>query len=83
MKHDEISSGTFSVSNLGMHSASSLASIIMPSQAGILVVGAVADRPTVRNGSLESGRLMTATLSCDHRITEGVYADGFPNELPA
>lgn len=90
---NEISGGTFSVSNLGMHGVNSFASIIMPAQAGILAVGAVADRPVVRNGNLEAGRLMTATLSCDHRIIDGVYAAGFlnefkrllenPNELPA
>lgn len=90
---NEISGGSFSVSNLGMHGVSSFASIIMPAQAGILAVGAVADRAVVRNGNLEIGRLMTATLSCDHRIIDGVYAAGFlnefkrllenPNELPA
>jgi len=93
ISENEISGGTFSVSNLGMHGVSSFASIIMPAQAGILAVGAVADRAVVRNGNLEIGRLMTATLSCDHRIIDGVYAAGFlnefkrllenPNELPA
>lgn len=78
---DEISGGTFSVSNLGMHGIGSFSSIIMPSQAGILAVGAVADRPAARNGNLEIGRLMTATLSCDHRIIDGVYAAGFLNEF--
>ena len=77
----EISGGTFSVSNLGMHGVSSFASIIMPGQAGILAVGAVADRPTARKGNLEIGRFMTATLSCDHRIIDGVYAAGFLNEF--
>jgi pyruvate dehydrogenase E2 component (dihydrolipoamide acetyltransferase) len=90
---DEISGGTFSVSNLGMHGVSSFASIIMPGQAGILAVGTVTDRPVARNGSLEIGRFMTATLSCDHRIIDGVYAADFlkelkrllenPSELPA
>lgn len=89
----EISGGTFSVSNLGMHKVDSFASIIMPAQAGILAVGSVADRPVARNGSLEIGRIMTATLSCDHRIIDGVYAADFlnefkrllehPNQLPA
>lgn len=93
IRENEISGGTFSVSNLGMHGVNSFASIIMPAQAGILAVGAVAARPFVRNGNIETGRLMTATLSCDHRIIDGVYAAGFlnefkrllenPNELPA
>lgn len=78
---DEISGGTFSVSNLGTHGISSFASIIMPGQAAILAVGQVTDRPAARNGSLEIGRFMTATLSCDHRIIDGVYAADFLNEF--
>ncbi len=78
---DEISGGTFSVSNLGMHGVSSLASIIMPGQSGILAVGALAERVLVRNGKLEVGKIMTATLSCDHRIIDGAYAAGFLNEF--
>ncbi len=78
---EEISGGTFSVSNLGMHGVSSFTSIIMPGQAGILAVGTVTDRPVARNGSLQIGRFMTATLSCDHRIIDGVYAADFLNEF--
>lgn len=78
---DEISGGSFSVSNLGMYGIDSFASIIMPSQAGILAVGAVTDRPVARNGKLEIGRVMTTTLSCDHRIIDGAYAAGFLNEF--
>ncbi|MGB9082947.1 MAG: dihydrolipoamide acetyltransferase family protein [Desulfuromonadaceae bacterium] len=90
---DEISGGSFSVSNLGMYGIDSLASIIMPGQAAILGIGCVADRPLVRNGVLQAARLMTATLSCDHRIVDGVTAAAFlnkfrqllehPSELPA
>lgn len=78
---EEISGGSFSVSNLGMHGVSSFASIIMPSQSGILAVGTVADRPVARNEKLEIGRLMTATLSCDHRIIDGAYSADFLNEF--
>jgi pyruvate dehydrogenase E2 component (dihydrolipoamide acetyltransferase) len=78
---DEITGGTFSVSNLGMHGICSFASIIMPGQAAILAVGTVTDRPVARSGSLEIGRIMTATLSCDHRIIDGVYAADFLNEF--
>jgi len=78
---DEISGGTFSVSNLGMHGVSSLVSIIMPGQSGILAVGTLAERALVRNGKLEVGKVMTANLSCDHRIIDGAYAAGFLNEF--
>lgn len=90
---DEISGGSFSVSNLGMYGVDSMASIIMPGQAAILGLGSVTDRPLVRNGQLQAARLMTATISCDHRIVDGVTAAGFldkfkrllehPSELPA
>lgn len=78
---DDISGGSFSVSNLGMYGADSLASIIMPGQAAILGIGSVADRPLVRDGVLQAARLMTATLSCDHRIVDGVTAAAFLNTL--
>lgn len=81
ISEDEISGGSFSVSNLGMYGIDSFASIIMPSQAGILAVGAVTDRPVARNGKLEIRRVMSATLSCDHRIIDGVYAAAFLNEF--
>lgn len=77
----EISGGSFSVSNLGMYGVDSLASIIMPGQAGILGIGSVADRPLVRNGTIEIASIMTATLSCDHRIVDGVTAAAFINEF--
>lgn len=90
---DEISGGSFSVSNLGMYGVDSLTSIIMPGQAAILGIGGVSDRPLVRSGSLQAARLMTATLSCDHRIVDGATAAAFinrfkqllehPAELPA
>ena len=90
---DEISGGSFSVSNLGMYGVDSMASIIMPGQAAIMGIGAVAERPLVRNGAVEIARMMTVTLSCDHRIVDGVTAAAFltafkrllehPSELPA
>lgn len=90
---DEISGGSFSVSNLGMYGVDSLVSIIMPGQAAIMGIGAVAERPLVRNGAVETARMMTVTLSCDHRIVDGVTAARFlntfkqlleyPSELPA
>ncbi|HML78722.1 dihydrolipoamide acetyltransferase family protein [Geobacter sulfurreducens] len=79
--HEEISGGTFSVSNLGMYGIDEFAAVIMPPQAAILAVGAVADRPVVRDGHLAVGRTMRATLSCDHRVVDGAYAAQFLGEL--
>ncbi len=76
----DISGGSFTVSNLGMYGIDALVSIIMPGQAAILGLGTIADRPVVREGQLAIGRIMTATLSCDHRIVDGATAAGFINE---
>jgi pyruvate dehydrogenase E2 component (dihydrolipoamide acetyltransferase) len=70
----ELSGGTFTVSNLGMFGISSFAAVINPPQAGILAVGAIAEKPVVRDGELDVGQLMSMTLACDHRILYG--ADG-------
>jgi pyruvate dehydrogenase E2 component (dihydrolipoamide acetyltransferase) len=80
LRPEEITGGSFSVSNLGMYGVDSLASIIMPGQAGILALGAVADRPTVQEGKLAVTRMMTATLSCDHRLIDGISGAAFLNE---
>ena len=77
----EISGGSFSVSNLGMYGVDSLASIIMPGQAAILGIGAVAERPLARNGAVGVALMMTATLSCDHRIVDGATGAAFLNEF--
>jgi len=70
----ELSGGTFTVSNLGMFGISSFAAVINPPQAGILAVGAIAERPVVKGGELAIGQVMPMTLACDHRILYG--ADG-------
>ncbi len=70
----ELSGGTFTVSNLGMYGIDSFAAVINPPQAGILAVGAITERPVVRDGEITPARLMPVTLACDHRILYG--ADG-------
>jgi pyruvate dehydrogenase E2 component (dihydrolipoamide acetyltransferase) len=70
----ELSGGTFTVSNLGMFGISSFAAVINPPQAGILAVGAIAEKPVVRDGEVAVGHVMPMTLACDHRILYG--ADG-------
>ncbi|WP_306533952.1 dihydrolipoamide acetyltransferase family protein [Geobacter sp.] len=78
---EEISSGTFSVSNLGMYGIEEFAAVILPPQAAILAVGAVADRPAVRDGHLVAAKTMRVTLSCDHRVVDGAYGARFLGEL--
>jgi pyruvate dehydrogenase E2 component (dihydrolipoamide acetyltransferase) len=70
----ELSGGTFTVSNLGMYGIDSFAAVINAPQAGILAVGAIKERPAVRDGAIVPAQLMNVTLACDHRILYG--ADG-------
>ena len=70
----ELSGGTFTVSNLGMFGITNFSAVINTPQAGILAVGAIEERPAVRNGEIVPAHLMEVTLACDHRILYG--ADG-------
>ncbi len=71
LKPEEMSGGTFSVSNLGMFGIKQFASIINEPQGCILSVGAGEQRPVVKNGALAIATVMTVTLTCDHRVVDG------------
>jgi pyruvate dehydrogenase E2 component (dihydrolipoamide acetyltransferase) len=73
----ELSGGTFTVSNLGMYGVTSFVAILNPPQAGILAVGAVEERPVVRDGEQVVRPMMSATLTADHRILYGAEAAEF------
>jgi pyruvate dehydrogenase E2 component (dihydrolipoamide acetyltransferase) len=70
----ELSGGTFTVSNLGMHGVDSFSAVINPPQAAILTVGSLKRRPIVDEASAEVVARPTVVLSlaCDHRILYGV-----------
>ncbi len=71
---EEYTGGTFAISNLGMFDVSSFVAIIQPPQSAVLAVGRVEKRPVVQNGNVAVSQMMTATLSVDHRVSDG--ADG-------
>jgi pyruvate dehydrogenase E2 component (dihydrolipoamide acetyltransferase) len=73
----ELSGGTFTVSNLGMYGVSNFSAVINAPQAAILAVGAIAERPVVRDGEIVTAHLLGVTLACDHRILYGAPAAGF------
>jgi pyruvate dehydrogenase E2 component (dihydrolipoamide acetyltransferase) len=73
----ELSSGTFTVSNLGMYGIKRFVAVINPPQAAILAVGALEPRPVVRDRKVEVRSMMELTLSCDHRILYGADAAEF------
>jgi pyruvate dehydrogenase E2 component (dihydrolipoamide acetyltransferase) len=78
MQLDDMTGGTFTVSNLGMFDVEHFVAIINPPQAAILAVGAVQQVPVVdANGQLAAGTRMKATLSADHRVTDGAVAAQF------
>jgi pyruvate dehydrogenase E2 component (dihydrolipoamide acetyltransferase) len=72
---------TFTISNLGMFNIDSFTAIIPPSQAGILAVGAIADRVVAIDGQPSVRSMMTLTLSCDHRVVDGARGARFLDDL--
>ncbi len=77
LKPEDYSGGTCTISNLGMFGVTSLYPIVNPPQACILGLGAVEERPVVRNHELAVGRMMTCTLSADHRALDGAIGAEF------
>ncbi|MBA3866924.1 MAG: 2-oxo acid dehydrogenase subunit E2 [Solirubrobacterales bacterium] len=67
----ELSGGTFTVSNLGMFRIDNFSAVINSPQAAILAVGAIVEKPAVREGQIVPAQLMNVTLACDHRILYG------------
>ncbi|MDY6872854.1 MAG: dihydrolipoamide acetyltransferase family protein [Chloroflexota bacterium] len=81
VKNDDIEGSTFSISNLGMYGIDNFAAIINPPEAGILAVGAVQKVPLVKDGVVTVGSQMKATISADHRVTDGAEAAEFMRVL--
>ncbi len=77
----ELSSGTFTVSNLGMFGIDHFVAVINPPQAAILAVGAMKPRPVVLDGEVTVRTIMKLTLACDHRILYGADAAEFLSRI--
>jgi pyruvate dehydrogenase E2 component (dihydrolipoamide acetyltransferase) len=71
LQPEEYTGATFSVSNLGMFGIDEFTAVINPPEGAILAVGAMTDRPVVRNGEIVIRKTMRATMSCDHRVVDG------------
>jgi pyruvate dehydrogenase E2 component (dihydrolipoamide acetyltransferase) len=76
-KLEGIGRGTFTVTNLGMFGVEEFSAIINPPEAAILAVSAIREDVIVSGGAMRPGRVMTVTLSSDHRIIDGVVAAKF------
>ena len=77
----DIAGATFTISNLGMFNVDAFTAIIVPPQAGILAVGAIADRVVAVNGMIGVRPTMNVTLSSDHRVVDGARAAAFLNDV--
>jgi pyruvate dehydrogenase E2 component (dihydrolipoamide acetyltransferase) len=81
LRAPELNEGTFTISNLGMYGIETLIPIIQPPQSAILGVGAVQDKPAVRDGQIVIRKLMMVALAADHRVTDGAQGGEFLREL--
>lgn len=80
---DEMQGSTFTVSNLGMFGILEFTSIINQPNSSILSVGAIVEKPVVRNGEIVVGSTMKVTLACDHRTVDGATGAQFLQTLRA
>jgi pyruvate dehydrogenase E2 component (dihydrolipoamide acetyltransferase) len=81
LTREEITGGSFTLSNLGMFGIDAFDAVINPPQVAILAVGSIRDVVVLRNGTPAAGRLMTLTLSCDHRVVDGALGARFLSAL--
>ena len=81
VRPDDVESGTFTVSNLGVYDVDSFIAIINPPEAAILAVGSARQVPVVKDGQLAVGTRMKATISADHRVTDGAEAAQYMHRL--
>ena len=83
LQPSDIAGATFTITNLGMFHVDAFTAIIVPPQAGILAVGAIANRvvPVSDEGGIGVRPMMTVTLSCDHRVVDGARAAAFLNDV--
>ena len=77
LKPEEMEGSTFTVSNLGMFGIVEFTSIINQPNSAILSVGAIVEKPVVRNGEIVVGHTMKVTLACDHRTVDGATGSQF------
>ncbi len=78
---EDMSGGTFTISNLGMFGVEQFTAIINPPEAAILAVGATTTEPVLVDGAVEAGYRLRYTLSSDHRVIDGALAAQFLRTL--
>jgi len=81
LKANEMEGSTFSISNLGMFGIETFTSIINQPNSAILSVGAIIEKPIVKNGQIVVGNIMKLSLACDHRVVDGATGAQFLQTL--
>jgi pyruvate dehydrogenase E2 component (dihydrolipoamide acetyltransferase) len=81
VRPEDIEGSTFSISNLGMFDVEHFIAIINPPEAAILAVGSAKQVPVIKDGQVAIGMRMKATISADHRVTDGAEAARFMQAL--
>jgi len=81
VKPEDVDGSTFSTSNLGMYDVDDFIAIINPPEAAILAISSAKEVPVVENGQIKIGWRMKATISVDHRISDGAEAAQFMQAL--
>jgi pyruvate dehydrogenase E2 component (dihydrolipoamide acetyltransferase) len=81
LKANEMEGSTFSISNLGMFGIETFTSIINQPNSCILSVGAIIEKPVVKNGQIVVGNTMKLSLACDHRVVDGATGAQFLQTL--
>ncbi|WP_262147739.1 pyruvate dehydrogenase complex dihydrolipoamide acetyltransferase [Chryseobacterium foetidum] len=81
LKANEMEGSTFSISNLGMFGIETFTSIINQPNSAILSVGAIIEKPIVKNGQIVVGNTMKLSLACDHRVVDGATGAQFLQTL--
>ena len=81
VKPEDVEGSTFSTSNLGMYDVEEFIAIVNPPEAAILAISSAREVPVVENGHIKAGWRMKATISVDHRISDGAEAAQFMQAL--
>jgi len=81
VKPEDVDGSTFSTSNLGMYDVEEFIAIVNPPEAAILAIGSAKETPVVVKGEIKIGSRMKATISVDHRVSDGAEAAQFMQKL--
>jgi pyruvate dehydrogenase E2 component (dihydrolipoamide acetyltransferase) len=81
LRPEELTGGTFTITNLGAYGVETLIGIIQPPQTAILGTGAVSPQPAVRDAAIVVREMMKVALSADHRVTDGAQGALFIGEI--